>query len=114
MDITKIFEEENVVMREDYESLYSTDAEGELDDDQERTISEMLASGLTNFLWTVSTNVLICSGFPPCLLYRVPSDRSVVFPVHHVHHRKVLAKRQVQTACHFDFFLSILCSLSYR
>jgi hypothetical protein len=47
MDITKIFEEENVVTRENYpESIYSADAEGELDDDQERIVSEMLVSGL--------------------------------------------------------------------
>lgn len=47
MDITRIFEEEGVIKRENYaESLYSVDAEGEPDDDQERTVSEMLVSGL--------------------------------------------------------------------
>lgn len=51
MDITKIFEEENVITRQNYpESVYSADAEGEPDDDQEKTVSELLVGGSTTFL----------------------------------------------------------------
>ena len=46
-----IFEDENVITRENYpESVYSADAEGEPDDEQERTVSEMLVRGSTMLL----------------------------------------------------------------
>jgi hypothetical protein len=85
MNITKTLDDdESVAVHEDYHgSVHTTDAEGELDDDQERerTVTEMLVSGLNKLLWTVSTNVLIYRVSLLPLLYQDHKldDRLVVF-----------------------------------
>ena len=82
-----IFEDENVITRENYpESVYSADAEGEPDDEQERTVSEMLVRGSTMLLWTTPNDVPNCR-YSPGLLYgaRKSNDRLVTLPVHNYH-----------------------------